>query len=51
MNKVTIGRRDRGDGQQVAAAKGVYKDFMVFNRPFTASQMISLYTEQLYSRM
>ena len=51
MNKVTVGRRDRSDGQQVGAAKGVYKDLMVFNRPFTASQMISLYTEQLYNRM
>jgi len=35
----------------VGPAKGVYKDFMVFNKPFTRNEMFSLYTEQLYSRM
>ena len=49
MNRITIGRNERADGTQVGPWKGAFKDVTVFDRPFTASEMMSLYTEKLYS--
>jgi hypothetical protein len=49
MNKITIGRRERSDGQQVNPWNGLFKDVMIFNKPLTTTEMLSLYTEQLYN--
>lgn len=49
MNRITIGRNERADGTHVGPWKGAFKDVTVFDRPFTASEMMSLYTEKLYS--
>jgi hypothetical protein len=49
MNRITIGRNERADGTQVGPWRGAFKDVTVFNKAFTPSEMMSLYSEKLYS--
>jgi hypothetical protein len=49
LNKITIGRNERNDGQQFGSWNGLFKDVMVFDKAFSQKEMLALYTEQLYS--
>ena len=49
INRITIGRAERSDAQQLYPWKGMIKDVMVFNSALTSAQIHALYTEQLYS--
>jgi hypothetical protein len=50
MNKITIGRNERIDNQQVSPWNGLFKEVMIFNRGLTKTEMLALYTEQLYNQ-
>ena len=49
INRITIGRAERSDAQQLYPWKGMVKDVMVFDKALTSTQILALYTEQLYS--
>lgn len=49
INRITIGRAERNDAQQLYPWKGMIKDVMVFDKALTSTQIHALYTEQLYS--
>jgi len=49
INRITIGRAERNDEQQLYPWKGMIKDVMVFDKALTSTQIFALYTEQLYS--
>jgi hypothetical protein len=50
MNRITLGRAEDASGNTVGNAfNGHFKNVMVFNQVLTKTQMLALYTEQLYS--
>ena len=49
LNKITVGRNERNDGQQFPSWDGLFKDVMVFDKALSQKEMLALYTEQLYS--
>jgi hypothetical protein len=50
INAVSIGRHERNDGQQLSPWKGLFKEVMVFNKALSKTEILSLYTEQLYNQ-